>query len=222
MRLILVRHGQTSSNVEGLLDTREPGADLTDLGREQAAALPDVLGAEPIDLIVTSTLVRTQQTAAPLADALGLEPWIRDGVREISAGDYEMRGDPEAVRGYLEPIFSWREDDHTGRVLGGENGAEFYERFDGVVDEIVATGVRTAVIVSHGAAIRSWVPARADNVSGEFAARTPVSNTGVVVLEGDRRTGWTVLTWEDQALGGPEVDTSLADGPAGDPVDVDA
>ncbi|MFC7403627.1 histidine phosphatase family protein [Georgenia alba] len=221
MRLILVRHGQTSSNVEGLLDTAEPGADLTELGRRQAAALPETLGEIPVDLIVTSTLVRTQQTAAPLADALGVEPWVRDGVREISAGELEMRGDDDAVHAYLEAIFSWGNGNPAARVPGGESGEEFLARFDAVVDEVVATGASTAVIVSHGAAIRSWVPARSDNVSREFAARTPVGNTGVVVLE-TAAEAWTTLTWEDQAIGGPAVDTSLTDGPAGEPLDVDA
>ena len=37
-RLVLVRHGQSQGNVERRLDTRPPGADLTDLGREQARA----------------------------------------------------------------------------------------------------------------------------------------------------------------------------------------
>ena len=39
-RLVLVRHGQSHGNVERRLDTRPPGAELTDLGREQARASP--------------------------------------------------------------------------------------------------------------------------------------------------------------------------------------
>ena len=35
-RLVLVRHGQSHANVERRLDTRPPGAALTDLGRNQA------------------------------------------------------------------------------------------------------------------------------------------------------------------------------------------
>ena len=35
-RLVLLRHGQTQGNVERRLDTRPPGAELTDLGRDQA------------------------------------------------------------------------------------------------------------------------------------------------------------------------------------------
>ena len=60
MRLILIRHGQTTSNVDGLLDTAEPGAGLTSLGFVQAAALPDALGGESIELLYASTLVRAR------------------------------------------------------------------------------------------------------------------------------------------------------------------
>lgn len=220
MRLILVRHGQTSSNVGGLLDTAEPGADLTDLGREQAAALPGALDGEPIDLIVASTLVRTQQTAFPLATATGLETLVRPGVREIRAGDLEMRGDMPSVRTYLETIFEWSAGNLDVRVPGGESGTEFFARYDEVVAEVAATGVGTAVVVSHGAAIRSWVAARTDNVSIEHAATNPVTNTGAVVVEGSPAEGWTTLTWEGHALGGPAVEELAADGAAADTVDV--
>src|SRR5690606_13810229 len=87
MRLILIRHGQTSSNVADLLDTAEPGADLTDLGRQQASAVPRSLADEDIDVVYASTLVRTQQTAEPLVAERGLELRVRDGVREVRAGD---------------------------------------------------------------------------------------------------------------------------------------
>ena len=55
MRLILIRHGQTSSNVADLLDTGEPGADLTELGREQAAVLPQSLAGEEVDAVYAQT-----------------------------------------------------------------------------------------------------------------------------------------------------------------------
>ena len=220
MRLILVRHGQTTSNVGGLLDTDEPGADLTDLGREQAAALPGALGHEPIELIVASTLVRTQQTAGPLALAKRLDTLVRPGVREVRAGDLEMLGDMASVRTYLETIFEWSAGNLHLRVPGGESGEEFFARYDEVVAEVAATGVSTAVVVSHGAAIRSWVAARTDNVSIEHAATHPVTNTGAVVVEGSPAEGWTTLAWEGHALGGPAVEERQSDGAAADTVDV--
>lgn len=221
MRLILVRHGQTSSNVGGFLDTEKPGADLTDLGREQARKLTDVFDHEPIEAIYASTLVRTQQTAAPLAGLFGLETRIRDGLREISAGDLEMRADEASVRTYLETIFEWSAGNLQARLPGGETGNEVFDRFDEVITEIAGLALHTAVVVSHGAMIRSWTAARAGNITTDYAAWRPVANTGAVILEGDPGQGWQGLDWEGEALGGPDLDTAAADGPAGEPIDVD-
>ena len=104
MRLLLIRHGQTPSNVLGLLDTAPPGPGLTDLGVEQAAALPATLADQRIDLIAASVQPRARLTAAPLAAARGLQVLVRDGLCEVPAGDLEMRGDEDAVRTYLTTV----------------------------------------------------------------------------------------------------------------------
>ena len=218
MRLILVRHGQTTSNLGGLLDTGEPGADLTDLGRAQAAALPAALGEEGVEAVYASTLVRTQQTAAPLASSLEVGIEVRAGIREVRAGRLEMRGDAASQRTYIETALTWSGGDRERRMPGGESGAEFFARFDEVVAEVAGSGVGTAVLVSHGAAIRSWTAARAENVTTQHVAANPVTNTGAVILEGSPDEGWYALTWEGHALGGPAVDAPRSDGPAGEPI----
>ena len=135
MRLLLIRHGQTPSNLKHLLDTEAPGPALTPLGQEQAAALPQALAAEQIDALYASTLVRTQLTAAPLAAATRLEVPVRDGIRELAAGDLEMRGDDDAAALYLATAFAWSVGDTGRRMPGGENGVEALGRFDAVVAE---------------------------------------------------------------------------------------
>ena len=45
-RLLLIRHGQTTSNVRQALDTALPGAALTDLGWSQAFAAGELLAGE--------------------------------------------------------------------------------------------------------------------------------------------------------------------------------
>src|SRR3954467_15074485 len=97
MRLLLVRHGQTPSNVAFLLDTAVPGPGLTALGERQAAALPQALAGEDVEAVYASTLIRAQATAAPLAAARGLEVLVRDGIRELSAGDARRLRDGRAV-----------------------------------------------------------------------------------------------------------------------------
>src|SRR5690606_5754760 len=82
MRLTLIRHGQTPSNVRGLLDTGAPGPGLTALGAAQAAALPRLLDGSPIDGVYVSTLIRTHRTAEPFAAARALDPVELPGVHE--------------------------------------------------------------------------------------------------------------------------------------------
>ncbi|MEV6479548.1 histidine phosphatase family protein [Streptomyces sp. NPDC051576] len=220
MRLLLIRHGQTTANVAFLLDTAVPGAELTDLGRRQAAALPEALADEDIEALYASTLVRTQQTAAPLAAARGLDVQVRDGVRELTAGDLEMLpGDTEPGHEYMRIVFGWAAGDTESRMPGGESGTEALARYDGVIAEAADSGARTVAVISHGAAIRMWTAARADNVDVAFAAARPLDNTGIVVLDGSPADGWKVLTWAGALVetAGPDTEG----GPTGQPLDAD-
>ncbi|HIW92676.1 MAG TPA: histidine phosphatase family protein [Candidatus Corynebacterium avicola] len=73
-RLLLIRHGQTTSNVRQALDTALPGAALTDLGWSQAFTAGEMLAGEqdesasPLSL-VSSQALRARQTAAGIATA---------------------------------------------------------------------------------------------------------------------------------------------------------
>lgn len=218
MRLLLIRHGQTPSNLKHLLDTAVPGAGLTALGEQQAAALPAALADEDIEAIYVSTLTRTQLTAAPLAAARGLDVIVRDGIRELTAGDLEMLpGDTEQGLLYMKTVFAWAAGDTELRMPGGESGAEALARFDAVVAEAAASGAQAVALVSHGAAIRMWTAARADNVDVPFSAAHPLDNTGVVILEGAPEEGWKALSWA-----GAVVTPAGDSGPAGEVVDGDA
>ncbi len=220
MRLVLIRHGQTPSNVLGLLDTAPPGPGLTDLGVEQAAAVPDTVAAEPIEAIYASTAVRAQQTAAPLALRRGLDVTIRHDLREIAAGDWEMRGDDASVRGYLGMIGGWMAGRRGDRTPGpdGESGQEVLERFDGVVREVVGTGVAGAALVAHGAINRFWASTRAINLDDGFGAVNALRNTGIVVLSGDPEQGWTAHSWTGAHVGA--AGSAVPAGPADeDPFD---
>ncbi|WP_372595438.1 histidine phosphatase family protein [Actinotalea sp.] len=197
-RLLLVRHGETSSNVGGLLDTAEPGADLTALGRSQAESLVDRLAGTAIDTLLVSPLARTRQTAAPLARARGLGTTVDARLREISAGELEMRGDAEAMREYLSTLLAWVRGDLDAQLPGGETGRAAFARFDAAVTAAVAAGARDVTVVSHGAMIRTWCAVRADVPFGVFAAH-PVPNTGIVALE-RAAAGWRVTSWVGRAL----------------------
>jgi broad specificity phosphatase PhoE len=220
MRLLLIRHGQIRSNVRGVLDTAVPGPELTPLGREQAEALPASLVDDGVGRIWASTALRARQTAEPLARELALDVAVRDGIREISAGDYEMSAAQRDVRAYIETVLSWSNGDRDVAIPGGENGHGFFERYDAVVDEAVRVGreegLDAIALVSHGAAIRCWASARADNLSVEAVGHMWLDNTGVAVLE-ETPAGWTCVSW----MGGPVsgIGATAPAGPAGEPVE---
>lgn len=200
MRLILVRHGETYSNLDHLLDTAYPGADLTPKGREQAESLVQRLAGEKIAAINVSDLVRTQQTAAPLAADRGLTPKIMAEGREIAAGDMEMSGTPEHVHEYVTTVFRWITHDPHIRLANGETGQEVLDRFDKQVADAVErareAGVGAALVVAHGSVMRYWVGARSD-VDLTFIARCPLPNTGIVILEGEMGETWRVQSYVD-------------------------
>lgn len=199
MKLYLVRHGETGSNLIGALDTAIPGADLSETGRDQAQALANRFGSAAIDGLYVSTLARTQQTIAPLSAATALDPVVLDGLREVGAGNWEMRTDEEAVVGYMTVVGSWITGDTTVRMAGGETGDEFLARFDDAVKTIVASDASTALLVSHGAAIRTWVGARCDLSDWDGAAFSSLPNTGVIELEGGV-DNWQVVDWDQREL----------------------
>lgn len=216
MRLLLVRHGQTPSNVHGILDTAVPGPGLTELGDEQAAALPGRLGDRGIEGIWVSNLTRTARTAEPLAAALGMTPTVLDGLREIDAGDLEDARDKTSVQLYLATCAAWISGDRDQAMPGGPDGTAFFARFDDAIAQVAASGAQVAAVFSHGAAIRIWAGTSARNVPTDFAARRPLENTGVVELEGTPEDGWMLVDWEGEPLGGEQLIDRTAQDPTGE------
>lgn len=215
MRLLLIRHGQTIDNVNGVIASTIPGPPLTDLGRKQAGAIPDALASEPIEAIYVSTMQRTRLTAEPLALARGLEIQQIDGVHEISAGDLEGNSDKESIHTYMSTIFSWW-NDFGAKIPGGEDGNEFYARFTGAVETIAAAHTGTVALFSHGAAIRTWASWSSSNLNAEFSRTHPLENTAVVVVEGSPADGWVTTYWADEPVGGAALEDTTAIDPTGE------
>ena len=69
--ILLVRHGESTDNVERRLGSLGPGAPLTDRGRAQASALALRLATRDVAAVYVSPLFRARQTAEILAAATG-------------------------------------------------------------------------------------------------------------------------------------------------------
>lgn len=205
MRLILIRHGQTQSNIDHLLDTGHPGAPLTVEGRRQAATLADRLAAEPIEAIYSSDLTRARQTAEALAASKGLSVTEHPGLREIFAGEHDMSEDWVP---YVSVLDTWHTEPEN-KLPDGENWLEFQERFEAAIDQIADTGVKVAALVSHGAALRVWIPFVCANTTAGDARHWRLDNTDYVVIEGDR-DGWNLVSWADEDVSSTNRSTGVA------------
>lgn len=191
MRLILARHGRTAANVTRALDTRPPGQPLDEVGRAQAERLAQRLAREPIAAVYCSLALRARQTAEAVAARHGLDVIPIDGVQEVSAGDLEGRDDPAARARFEQAYEAWVHGDLSAHLPGGESAIEVAARFVPAVAAVRAATAESAVLVSHGAAIRVGVGA----LLGEGAETGYVPNTGLVVLRGDG-DGWALEHWD--------------------------
>jgi broad specificity phosphatase PhoE len=196
LRLLLVRHGETESNVNSVLDSAPPGPPLTPLGRRQAAMLAERLASEPVAAVYASIAVRTQQTAALIAARHGLQVRVLPGLHEVFCGDFEGSNTLADIEAFTGVYRAWHAGDVELAVPGGESGRQVLDRFLPVVSGIRAEqpdGV--VVLVSHSAALRLVGRTLAANVSAAFADSYRLPNCGWITLEADGDVGWRCLDW---------------------------
>ncbi len=145
----LLRHGEVD-NPERVLYGRLPGYHLSGLGRAQAQAAAGWFAGRPIGLLVASPLERAQETAAPLAEVLGMP--IGTDPRLIEAAN-ELEGRRVAGgKGLLTDPGNWKFLRNPFRPSWGEPYAEIAERVLAAVAsarEQVAGFGRDAICVSH-------------------------------------------------------------------------
>jgi probable phosphoglycerate mutase len=157
--VVLVRHGASEAAVVGnrfpLVDGHSDPA-LSEPGKAQAKMVSAALAkSEEATGLFVSTLRRTHETAAPLAEAIGLEPQVIPELREVFLGDFEGgeyrirsgRGDPIIAQVFAE--------ERWDAIPNGESWEDFGARTSAGIAEIVSrVGPNTtAIAVIHGAVI---------------------------------------------------------------------
>ncbi|MDK8795982.1 histidine phosphatase family protein [Corynebacterium sp. MSK041] len=216
--LILLRHGQTTSNVDRKLDTLVPGAPLTALGEEQALAAGQAISASyQVDRVFSSEALRARQTAAIAFSSLVSDIPALPGLQEIHAGRWEMHNSWAAHEAYLNAFRGFYRRDLAATVEDGDSLDTFLTRYRaGVLAALdpaqssagSSTGSSTdsTVVVSHGGAIRAFT-ANACQVDPQFAEQSYLPNCEYVVLNpGDDPAAtfgdWEVVRWGAYDLAG--------------------
>ncbi|HXB87132.1 histidine phosphatase family protein [Mycobacterium sp.] len=211
--LDFVRHGESGDMT--VVNTLVPGPDLTDTGEQQADDLVKVLSGNGIDDIYASAMIRSQETAMPLAEALNLPIQVLPGLNEIDAGIFEgipvNVGDlPLGGALYLLAPLAWTLGLDFVPQLGSTvdpNGIAFDESFSGAVQSIYDgsvgsdTGNITDAVFSHEGAIAIWTLMNVNNPDFSLVLQEFLNTgellpyTGQVVVDGSPGD-WTLVSWD--------------------------
>ena len=197
--LLLIRHGDSAPARPGApfaLVDGQGDPELTPAGRDQAERVAERLAGEPITAIYVTTLRRTAETAAPLANRLGLVPVVEAGLREVNLGDWEgglfrvriAEGHPIAQRLIAE--------ERWDVIPGAEDAEEIASR---VRDSLVRVAERhpdeTVAVFTHGGVIGQALAQAAASRPFAFSGADNGSISHLVTTS-DR---WLVRTFNDVA-----------------------
>jgi len=150
-KILLIRHGDTDYVDEALAGRIDSPLNL--LGIQQSEAIANAIKHLPIQAIYTSPLIRTQQTAEPLARLLNLEININHELNQVNFGKWQGMDFDELVQDPDWKLF--RENPASVKIPGGEDSSMVRERVSNAIhllsqqyeeEEIIA-------IFSHGSII---------------------------------------------------------------------
>ncbi|MES4887509.1 bifunctional RNase H/acid phosphatase [Streptomyces sp. NPDC096012] len=157
---VLLRHGETPLTPQKRF-SGSGGTDpsLSDAGREQARRVAEALARRgTIQAIVASPLARTRQTAAIVADRLGLDVAIEEGLRETDFGAWEGLTFGEVRERHPDDLNAWLADPEAHPTGGGESFAETAARIAVTRDKLAAAYAgRTVLLVTHVTPIKTLV-----------------------------------------------------------------
>jgi ribonuclease H / adenosylcobalamin/alpha-ribazole phosphatase len=157
---ILLRHGETALTPEKRF-SGSGGSDpeLSDTGRHQAARAAEAFAARgTVQEIVSSPLRRCRETAQAVADRLGLEVRIEEGLRETDFGDWEGLTFAEVRERHAADLTTWLVSPDAAPTGGGESFAEVAERVSVTRDRLISCYKgRTVLLVTHVTPIKTLV-----------------------------------------------------------------
>lgn len=165
-RLVLVRHGVTEYSVTKRFAGRSD-LELTEAGLEQARrAAGRVAELGRVDVVISSPLRRTRETAQQVANRLALPVLVDDGLVETDFGDWDGYTFAEVGQKWPAELQRWLADPAVAPP-SGESFETVTRRVRKARDQILArhTG-STVVIVSHVSPIKTLVRLALDAPAG--------------------------------------------------------
>ena len=179
--VLLVRHGQTNSNVTGFYMGRS-GEDLDEAGYTQARRLSSRLSGWPMASVYTSPLRRAYTTAAILAEPHLLELNVLDDLIELGLGDWQGLHMDEIKRRWPDVWQQSRIDPSEVTMPNGESFRQVTERAVRVFESVAGSNPgKQVVIVTHEVVVKVIV-AHVLGVSNSMYRRFEVNNASLSVV----------------------------------------
>lgn len=117
--LILLRHARSEANGSGTLAGRSAGIGLDATGVDQVAGMRGRFERVPLAAVVTSPLLRCQDTVSGLASAQGVSPVVEERLAEVDYGQWTGRKVSELVE---EPLWKVVQQHPSAAVFPGGEG----------------------------------------------------------------------------------------------------
>ncbi|MFJ5679576.1 bifunctional RNase H/acid phosphatase [Streptomyces sp. NPDC093097] len=157
---VLLRHGETALTPQKRF-SGSGGTDpeLSAAGRRQAEAAAAALAARgTVQAVVSSPLRRCRETAGAVADRLGLDVRVEDGLRETDFGAWEGLTFAEVRERYPDDLDAWLGSAKAAPTGGGESFAAVARRVAVARDKLLARHAgRTVLLVTHVTPIKTLV-----------------------------------------------------------------
>jgi alpha-ribazole phosphatase len=156
VKLFLIRHGQTSWNVEGRYQGYHD-IELNQVGIKQAKLAEKYLSRVEFANIYSSPLKRTLYTAETINGRRNLNIKVREDLKEMNFGKWEGMKFADIDEKYHKDYHTWLEDPYNNRPTGGENFKEITERTTTEVGRIVSENAdgSSVAVITHGGVILS-------------------------------------------------------------------
>jgi probable phosphoglycerate mutase len=157
---VLLRHGETPLTPQKRFSgSGGTNPVLSNVGRDQAERAATALATRgTIQHIIASPLTRTRETAAAVAERLGLPVTIEEGLRETDFGVWEGLTFGEVRERYPEDLTTWLADPTAQPTGGGESFADTATRIAVTRDKLTAAYAgRTVLLVTHVTPIKTFV-----------------------------------------------------------------
>lgn len=204
MKVYFVRHGESTFNALGLNQHRY--VSLSETGKKQAAFVAKRFTNTPIDIIISSTYARAQQTAEAINIVVQKDIVYIELLKEIKRPTVVERksvSDPQVleIKQSIDKYYS----DEDWHYSDEENFFDLQRRAEEFISYLETVKEENILVVTHGMILRMIVATMflgkkvTPDLFLQFERFFKTSNAGMTVCERGKESGWKLLTWNDSA-----------------------